>query len=84
MCALTTGYIGDLPPVGGVRRSVWTLLIAAVMIAVLAPAVTIWRAAHAEIVASACVWPAAPTVGHPAELRVPEAAAGDHPRRLHA
>jgi hypothetical protein len=55
---------------GGVRRSVWALLIAAVVLALLVPTVTIWRAAHATIAASAFVWPAAPTVGHPAELCV--------------
>ena len=55
---------------GGVRRSVWTLLIATVLLALAVPTVTIWHAAHATIDASAFVWPAAPTVGHPAEFCV--------------
>ncbi len=60
---------------GGVRRSVWALLIAAVVLALLVPGMTLWRAAHAALDARACVWPAVPTVGQPAELHVtlPEA-----------
>jgi hypothetical protein len=55
---------------GGIRRSVWALLIAAVMLALLVPTATVWRAAHVALAASAFVWPAAPTAGHPAALCV--------------
>jgi hypothetical protein len=70
MLAMISDHTDERLHFGGVRRSVWALLIAAVLLAVLAPTVTIWRAAHAAIAASAYVWPAAPTVGHPAELCV--------------
>jgi hypothetical protein len=70
MLAMISEHEDDTPRFGGVRRSVWTLLIAAVLLALAVPTVTIWHAAHASITARAYVWPAAPTVGHPAELCV--------------
>ncbi len=53
-----------------VRRFVWVLLAAALLIALLAPALTLWHAAQSALAARACVWPAAPSVNQPAELRV--------------
>ena len=53
-----------------VRRFVWVLLAAALLIALLAPALTLWHAAQSALAARACVWPAAPSANQPAELRI--------------
>jgi len=70
LLAMIPYHADDALRFGGVRCSVWALLIAAVLLALAVPTMTIWHAAHAAIDANAFVWPAAPTVGHPAELCV--------------
>jgi hypothetical protein len=69
------GDAPNLPPnelaeLATVRRSIWVLLAAALLIALLAPALTLWHAAQSALAARACVWPATPSVNQPTELRI--------------
>jgi hypothetical protein len=73
------GDASNLPPnemaePATVRHFVWVLLAAALVVALvvalLAPALTHWHAAQSSLAARACVWPAAPSVNRPIELRV--------------
>jgi hypothetical protein len=53
-----------------VRRIYWFTLSAALFVSLLLPIVTIWHTANASLHVQACLWPAAPHRGQPAQLLV--------------
>ena len=55
---------------GRVRRIYWMLLVGALLAAIAAPTVTLWRAASSALAAHACIWPPAPQAGTTAQLIV--------------
>lgn len=45
---------------GEVRRGFWALLLAAVLLAMVGPTITLWHAASSALAVRACIWPPAP------------------------
>jgi hypothetical protein len=62
---------------GRVRRIYWYALTAALFASLLLPIVTIWHTANAALHVQACLWPAAPHRGQPAQLLVTPLTATD-------
>jgi hypothetical protein len=60
----------QMPPMLHVRRSVWGILLAAVLVAVAIPATNLWHASSAALHAHVYLSPAAPRAGEPAQIVV--------------
>jgi hypothetical protein len=65
------------PGFARVRGRFWGLLAGVLLLALTAPAVTLWRAGASPLRASACLAPAAPFAGQQAQLTVTVTAPGD-------
>jgi len=63
--------------IGGVRRSIWLLLAASLLLSLAVPAWRLWHAASSQLVAQVSLVPAAPQVGQQAQLVVTLLDAGD-------
>jgi hypothetical protein len=61
----------------GVRRGVWLVLAAALLLALAVPTATLWHASTSALHVQTCVFPAAPRVGQRAWLVVAPADAAD-------
>ena len=55
---------------GRVRRIYWVTLTAALFVSLLLPTMALWHAANASLHVQACLWPAVPHRGQPAQLLV--------------
>ena len=55
---------------GAPRRAFWVTLIGALAFSLALPLLTLWRGSAAGLVAHACMWPAAPRAGTPAQVLV--------------
>jgi hypothetical protein len=62
---------------GRVRRMYWLVLTAALLVALLLPAVAFWHAASSTLQVRACLWPNVPRLGQPAQLLVTPLNASD-------
>jgi len=69
------GQIGQVG--GGVRRSIWLLLAASLLLSLAVPAWRLWHDASSRLVAQVSLVPAAPHVGQPVQLVVTLPDAGD-------
>lgn len=64
------GMAATMWRLGPPRRAFWVLLIGALVVSLALPLLTLWRASAAGLEARACMWPAEPLAGAPAQVLI--------------
>ena len=64
----TSSSLASFWRVSGVRRAFWLALTGALLLSLATPMWQLWRSSSAQLEARACLWPATPRAGAPAQV----------------